>query len=155
SEMLRLFGQLREDPLRLWRALPASDRRQGLLALLSGEGFGADGTLSAATPSSDPQRLIDDGTRAGIPPVELSERIAPEQVEKFEEFATFAKSKAITLIGVQLPYYRKILDELNDDPRAGSWREFASAEWQRRLAAVGVVFFDFAGLPEYRDRPEY
>jgi hypothetical protein len=155
SEVLRLIGQLREDPLRLWRVLPASDRRQGLLALLSGEGFDADGVLSAAPTTPDPRRLLEDGTRAGIPPVELSEQLAPEQIAKFEQFAAFAKAKGVALIGVQLPYYAKILDGLNGDPRAGSWREFEGAEWRQRLAAAGVVFFDFADLPEYRDRAEY
>ena len=66
-----------------------------------------------------------------------------------------AKAKHIALIGIQLPYYGKILNGLNGNPRAGIWREFESAEWQQRFAASGVVFFDFADMPEYRDKPEY
>ena len=155
SGLLRVVGQLCEDPMRLLRVLPATERMQGLLALLSGDGFGADGALTAKPTTSDPRRLIDDGTSVGTPPVELGPGIAPQQVEAFEHFAAVAKAKHVALIGIQLPFYRKILDGLNGDPQAGIWREFAGAEWRQRMAAAGVVFFDFAELPEYSDKPEY
>ncbi|HTW53035.1 MAG TPA: hypothetical protein VME45_14180, partial [Stellaceae bacterium] len=36
------------------------------------------------------------------------------------------------------------------------WRQFESAAWQQQhFAASGVIFFDFANMPEYRDKPEY
>jgi hypothetical protein len=153
--LLRLIGQLRDDPLRLWRSLAAADHVHGLYALLAGDGFHADGSLPGAAGSSDPQRLTDDGTGPGVPPVELADRIASEQVAKFEQFVAFAKAKHIGLVGIQLPYYGKILSGLADNPRAGIWREFESEAWRQRLAEAGVVFFDFADMPDYRDKPEF
>jgi hypothetical protein len=155
SSLLRVIGQMREDPRRLWHVLPDTGRRHGLLALLSGEGFGADGSLSGRAGAPDAQRLLDDGTSAGTPPVALADRIEPEQVAKFDQFVALAKAKHVALVGVQLPYYQKILNGLNDNSEAGIWREFEGAEWQQRLAAAGVLFFDCADMPEYRDKPEY
>jgi hypothetical protein len=128
----------------------------GLYAVLTGEGFRADGSLllrGATTP--DPQRLDADGTAVGAPPVELHDHMADEQVAKFERFVALANEKHIALIAIQLPYYTKILDGLDASPAAGMWREFESAEWRARVAAAGVAFLDFAEMPEYRDRPEY
>jgi hypothetical protein len=155
ADMLRLTGQLHDDPGALWRALPETDHVHGLYALLSGDGFHADGSLPATPGTSDPQRLADDGTDAGVPPVVLSEHIADEQIAQFEKFAALAKAKHVALIGVQLPYYEKILTGLNGNPQAGIWREFENPEWQQRFAAAGVTFFDFADMPGYRGKPEY
>ena len=155
ADLLRVVGQLRQDPAGLWRALSAADRVHGLYALLAGSGFRADGSLSVAQGTPDAQRLLDDGTGPGTPPVEMADSIAPEQVAKFDRFVAAAQAKHIALIGIQLPLYEKILNGLNGDPPAGIWRQFGSAEWQRRFAASGVAFFDFADMPEYRDKPEY
>jgi len=155
ADLLRVIGELREESLRLWRTLPAADHLHGLYALLAGDGFHADGSLPGEPGTPEAQRLLDDGTAAGIPPVVLTDHIAPEQVAKFDEFVAFAREKHIALIGIQLPFYEKILDGLNGSPEAGIWREFASAEWQQHIAASGVLFLDFADMPEYRDKPEY
>jgi hypothetical protein len=156
ADLLRVAGQLRDDPLRLWRGMPSTDRVHGLYAVLAGEGFRADGSmLSHARTTPDAQRLLADGTAPGTPPVELQDHLAPEQIEKFDQFVALAKAKHVALIGIQLPFYEKILNGLNDNPQAGMWREFESASWRQRVAASGVVFFDFADMPEYRDKPEY
>jgi hypothetical protein len=139
----------------LLRRLSATDRRHGLFALLTGEGFGPDGTLTPKPTTLDPARLQDDGTEAGTPPAVMAEHLSPEQTANFDQFVALAKSKHVALIGIQLPFYGKILDELNDDPQNGIWREFAGAEWRQHLVDAGVVFFDFADMPEYRDKPEY
>ncbi len=154
ADLLRVVAQLREDPFRLWRGMPAADHVHGLYAILTGEGFNADGSSIVWTSAPDRQRLLDDGTAAGNPPVALGDHMASEQVAEFEQFIAFAKEKHIALVGVQLPFYEKILNGLNGNPEAGIWREFASAEWQQRLAAAGVTFFDFSDTPEYRDKPE-
>ena len=156
ANLMRVVGQLGSDPLDLLRRLRAADRVHGLYALLTGEGFAADGSPNAKQASADPQRLADDGTAAGLPPAVFADRIADEQVAEFDGFVAFAKSKKIALIGVQLPFYAKILDGLNGSSDAGIWREFESADWQKQhLAAAGVIFFDFANMQEYRDKPEY
>lgn len=153
--VLRVLAQLRDDPVGLWRRLPTTGQAQGLYAVLSGAGFRGDGALTAPPPTSDPQRLADDGTEPGAPPVVLSDAFAPEQIRQFDEFAALAKAKHIALIGIQMPFYGKILQGLSGDQQPGIWRDFKSERWRERIAATGVVFFDFADMPEYRDKPEY
>lgn len=156
ANLLRVAGQLASDPLDLLRRLPDTTRERGLLALLTGEGFNPDGSRLAPPASADARRLADDPTGAGVPPAVLADHIGGEQLTAFDHFVAFAKSRHIALIGVQMPFYAKILDGLNGSPDAGIWREFESADWQQRhLAAAGVTFFDFANMPEYRDKPEY
>jgi len=155
GDLLRVVGQLRDDPLELWRRLPTANRAQGLYAVLTGDGFRADGSMAGKPTTPDPQRLADDGTGVDIPPVVLADHISPDQAAKFDQLAALAKEKHVTLIGIQLPYYEKILSGLQDNQQAGIWREFESAEWRRHVADSGVLFFDFADMPEYRDKPEY
>lgn len=156
ANLLRVAGQLASAPADLLRRLPDTAHERGLFAVLTGGGFNPDGSRLAAPASADPARLADDPTGAGVPPVILADHVADEQLAEFNEFVAFAKSKNIALIGVQLPFYAKILDGLDDNPDAGIWREFEGADWQQQhIAAAGVTFFDFANLPEYRDKPEY
>ena len=156
ANFLRVVGQLASNPIDLLHRLGDTDRVHGLYALLTGEGFATDGSQSEKPAPPDPQRLADDKTAAGVPPAVLADQIADEQVAEFDRFVAFAKSKHIALIGVQLPLYAKILDGLNGSADAGIWRQFESAEWQQQhLAAKGVTFFDFANMPEYRDKPGY
>jgi hypothetical protein len=155
DDLMRVMGQLAADPIGLWRRLAVTDRVHGLYAVLTGEGFAADGALAAKPVSDDPRRLADDGTGIGVPPAVLGDMISDAQVSQFERFAALAKAKHIALIGVQLPYYSKILDELNGSPDAGIWRQFQSAEWRERFASAGVIYFDFSDMPEYRDKPGY
>ncbi|HWB47778.1 MAG TPA: hypothetical protein VG651_01610 [Stellaceae bacterium] len=154
SDLMRVVGQFAQAPVDLLRRLPATDREHGLFALLTDEGFGPDGVLTPKPTTPDPTRLQADLTEAGTPPAVMAEHLSPEQIAKFDRFAALAKAKHVALVGVQLPYYRKILDGLND-PQDGIWREFAGAEWRRHLADAGVLFFDFADMPDYRDKPEY
>ncbi len=156
ANLLRVVGQLTEAPADLFRRLPDTAHERGLFALLTGDGFNPDGSRLAPPGTPDPQRLAGDSTGVGVPPVVLADRIAAEQLTEFDQFVAFARSKRVALIGVQLPFYAKILDGLNGSPDAGIWREFESVDWQQRhLAAPGVTFFDFADVAEYRDKPQY
>jgi hypothetical protein len=156
AALLRVVGQLRDNPLALWRRLPAADRLQGLYAVLTGDGFRADGSMMEKPATADPQqRLSEDNAEVGVPPVVVADQMSPDQVANFDKLVALAKEKNVALIAVQLPYYEKILKALNDNPDAGNWREFESAEWRRHVADSGVLFFDFADMPDYRDKPEY
>jgi len=156
ANLLRVAGQLASAPVDLLRRLPDTAHERGLFALLTGDGFNPDGSRLAPPAGAGPRRLADDGTGVGVPPVVLADRVADEQIAEFDQFVAFAKSKNIALIGVQLPFYAKILDGLNGSADAGIWRQFESAAWQQQhFAASGVIFFDFANMPEYRDKPEY
>jgi len=84
-----------------------------------------------------------------------ADHLSPDQIAKFDQFVALAKAKHIALVGVQLPFYGKILDTLGNDPDNGIWHEFAAAEFRKHIADAGVVFFDFADMADYRDKPEY
>ena len=155
EDLMRVVGQLTKDPADLLHRLLATDRQHGLFALLTGEGFGADGVLTPRPTTADPARLRDDGTEAGTPPAVTADHLSPDQIAKFDQFVALAKAKHIALVGVQLPFYGKILDALGNDPDNGIWHEFAAAEFRKHIADAGVVFFDFADMADYRDKPEY
>jgi hypothetical protein len=156
ANLLRVAGQLASDPVDLLHRLPDTAHERGLFAVLTGDGFNPDGSRLAPPAGADPQHLADDTTGVGVPPAVLADRIADEQVAEFDQFVALANAKHVALIGVQLPYYAKILDGLNGSADAGIWRQFESAQWQQQhLAASGVTFFDFANMPEYRDKPDY
>jgi len=150
-----IIEQLQKDPTALYRTLPATHKLKGLYAVLSGDGFRQDGSLGGAVPTPDPNRLANDGTAVGGPPVELGDGFDDEQLAAFERFVSFAKSRNIALIGLQAPFYAKILYGLNQESRAGIWREFRSDARHAYFEGKGIIFFDFADMPEYREKPEY
>ena len=143
-----------KQPLRLLQRLPSADNLRGIYALLNGDGFREDGSLIHEAVSADPKRLEDDGTGVGIAPVQLDDKFSADQIAAFERFVAFAQRKNITLIGIQAPFYKRILDGLNNNPRAGIWREFRSEARRKYFESKNVIFFDFADMPEYRDKPE-
>lgn len=148
-----VVDQLWKTPRVLIARLQFTGQLRGLYAMLSGDGFRADGSLFEHPHSADPERLLNDGTGVGVPPVELGDRMADEQIKGFERFVDFAKSKGIALIGIQVPYYKRILDGMNSDPRAGVWKEFRSEQRRLYFESKGMVFFDFSDMPEYRADP--
>jgi hypothetical protein len=155
DDLMRIVGQLTKDPIDLWHRLSAADRERGLYALLTGEGFAADGSVQAKPATDDAARLGADGTELGTPPAVLADEMSPDQIAAFDKFVALANEKHVALIAVQLPFYKKILDGLNGNPDAGIWRQFESAKWRQHIADKGVVFFDFADTPAYRDKPRY
>jgi len=155
EEIKFVIDEMQAHPLALIRRLPYADELKGLYAVLSGDGFRQDGTLAVRFPTADPRRLDQDGTAVGVSPVQLGPTFDSEQVQAFEQFVEFAHEKNIRLIGIQVPFYAKILDGLNTDPRAGIWREFRSDASKAYFESKGVIFFDFADMPEYRDMPEH
>jgi hypothetical protein len=155
DDLMRVVGQLTKDPMDLWHRLSAAGHEHGLYALLTGEGFAADGSLPGKPATPDAARLDADNTEIGTPPAVLADEMSSDQTAAFDKFVALAKEKHVALIAVQLPFYKKILDVLNNNPDAGIWRQFESADWRQRLADKGIVFFDFADAPAYRDKPQY
>jgi hypothetical protein len=136
--------------------LSAADERKGIAAVLRGDGFRADGSLAVRGGlSADPKRLADDRIAIGKLPVQLDDGFAKDEVASFERFVAFAQAKKISLIGIQMPLYEKILDGLNSDPRAGIWREFRSEARRQYFDREAVLAFDFADMAEYRNKPQH
>jgi hypothetical protein len=155
EEIKFVIDEMEKHPLALIRRLPYADELKGLYAVLSGDGFQPDGTLVAGLPTADPRRLDQDGTGVGVSPVQLGTAFDNEEIQAFERFVNFAHEKNIRLIGIQVPFYAKILYGLNKDPSAGIWREFRSEARKAYFESKDVIFFDFVDMPEYRDKPEH
>lgn len=151
-----VFDEWAKQPLRLVQRLPAADNLQGIYALLSGDGFREDGSLIFhGGLSADPKRLENDGWAVGMPPLQLDDKFSPDEIAAFEQFVAFAQRKNITLIGIQVPFHKRILDGLNSNPRAGIWQEFRSESRRKYFESKGVIFFDFADMPEFRDKIQH
>lgn len=131
------------EPARLFRSLPYNASR-------AGAAFRADGsTYETGILSNDPKRVQFDAPEAPGP------MFGTRQVIAFERFVSYAKSKGIALVGIAFPLYKATLDALNRDARAGVWREFESDKARTYFASQGVIFFDYADMTDYRDKPEH
>jgi hypothetical protein len=144
---------IREPELFLVRVLYAKNEK-GIFAVRNGDGFRADGSLKPQPPKADPQRLVNDGINVGNPPAVVGDKLDAGPMADFERFAAFARSKNIKLVGVQMPYYAKVVDSLNGNPWALLWDQFQDGTIKPYLDNNGVLFFNFADMPEYRNRPE-
>jgi len=155
ADLKMVVDQLMKAPLDLWKRLPLTEHYRGLAAVLTANGFRADGSLFGQPQSPDPNRLLHDDITVGVPPVVLADHISPEQVTQFQRFVAVAKAHHIALIGIQVPYYVKVLNGLDTNPKAGIWREFQSAKWRRFFDQSGMIFFDFADMPGISNDPQY
>jgi hypothetical protein len=149
-----IVDELVKEPGVLLPRLRAADNLKGIYAVRNGSGFRVDGTLDPLPTSADPQRLVNDGNTVGKPPPAFGPHFGDEQVAAFERLVALAKAKNIVMIGIQVPFYKKILDGLNNQEFAGDWREFRSDAGRSYFASKGIIFFDFADMSEYRDKPE-
>lgn len=131
------------EPARLFRSMPYG-------AVWAQRGFRADGSgYETGLLSNDPKRVdldIPEAPGAGFD---------VRQITAFERFVSYAKSKGIALVGIAFPLYGTMLDALNRDPHAGIWREFESDKTRAYFASAGILFFDYADMAEYRDKPEH
>jgi hypothetical protein len=156
ADLKFVANELISAPMRLIKRLPHAANYKGMYAFLSGDGFKADGSLARGHAlSPDINRLAQDGTAVGVPPLMLGPSISKRQKEKFERFMAAAKARNITVIGIQAPYHRRIFDVLEKSSKAGIWREFRSAANRRYLESTGLIFFDFAYMKEFIDKPQH
>jgi hypothetical protein len=149
-----ILDEILKEPRVLLRRLPAAEEVKGIYAVRNGDGFRQDGSLDPIAISRNATDLAHDGIEVGKPPTVLGMRLDDEQVAAFERLVAYAKSKNIVLIGIQVPFYAKVLNGLNNEPWAGLWRKFESEPTRAYFRSQGVIFFDFADMPEYRDNPE-
>jgi|HubBroStandDraft_4_1064222.scaffolds.fasta_scaffold04915_5 hypothetical protein len=153
QELKTVIDELLREPANFLSRVFRAENAKGVYALRFGLGFQVDGSLAVSgTPDANPARLMGD-YHVGAVPFVFGDRFNPEQMNSFERFVDFAKSKNIALIGIQFPFYAGILDAL-DRTSQGLWHQFNSDNSRSYIESKGVVFFDFANMPEYRDKPE-
>ncbi|CCD83606.1 conserved exported protein of unknown function [Bradyrhizobium sp. ORS 285] len=123
----------------------------GTQSIAHQEGFRSDGSYvySAGHVSDARSRFMNAETLAQTLPRApgLSSRLK----QPIARLAELARSRGITLFGVQLPFIRagvELLDREQDGPVGfGAWREFASDETRSWLRGLGIPLFDLARLP--------
>ena len=148
-----VVDSLTKNPRGVLERLFTAKDVKGIYAFLHGDGFRLDGSLDQTwVPDSNPERITNDTIHVGRPPAVFGDKFDPKEMAAFERFVEFAKSKNISLVGIQVPFHAKILDALNS--WSGLWRKFRGKMGRDYLEGKGVLFFDFADMPEYRDRPE-
>ncbi|OIQ92731.1 hypothetical protein GALL_253340 [mine drainage metagenome] len=145
------------DPnIKIWNKLSDTDHLRGYAAVLTDFGFQEDGSMHFGRDiPKDPLRLVDDNIFIGVPPVEGGDVVAKNQLEAFEKFVKFAKSKNIILIGVQVPYYDKVISGFEKYKHNGVWKDIRSPERKKYFEDHGVIFFDLSDMPKYRYHPEF
>ncbi len=131
------------------------DRLLGVDAIRGGFGFRSDGSFlfsrgRFAQAATDAQNLsLFNQAFPGGPAV------SPAQFEKLRDLATLVQQNGATLVGIQLPFFKnatEFLDQTADQPGYGGvWKEFESAEFRQKLAAIGIPFFDLARDPVSQD----
>jgi hypothetical protein len=92
-------------------------------------------------------------------PEGAGERMDPGQIERLRRLAELARKRGVTLVGVQLPFPKTLVDVLDagqDYVEDGHtyrgtdmriWREFESDKTRALFSDMGILFFDFARLP--------
>jgi hypothetical protein len=136
--------------------LPYTWQFKGIYAVLNrgDQSFHADGSLTSQPVSNDPRRLEAAGKRVGAAEVEAGDVMDSQQIESFQRLMAFARQKQIAIIGIQVPYYRDLLEDLYTNQRSGIWREFESPERHKFFEESGIIFFDFPNIPRYSE-PQY
>src|SRR5262245_1276426 len=81
--------------------------------------------------------------------------ISSAQIDELQKLADLGKERNLTLVGIQLPFVKKVADILDSGQDyqhylasdAGVWRDFQSAEIRRRFQEMGIHFFDWSRHP--------
>ena len=153
EDLKAIIDELATEPRVLLARLSVADNLKGLFAVRNGDGFKADGSMVALPVPSGPHHVDNDGIHVGNLPAVFGDHFDTDDVISFERFTAFARSMNIALIGIQFPFYAKVLNGLNGRAGAAEWRDFRSDARRRYFASNGVLFFDFADMPEYRNVP--
>lgn len=157
EDLKAVIDVLAQRPFHLIGQLSHTDEAKGIYAVANGTGFRWDGDLQSPQPSADPDHLEfeNDQIEVGRTPLLLDDHMARSQIENFTRFMELARSHHISVVGVQFPFYARIIDSLNSNPNAGIWRQFQSPQMRQFFESQGMIFFDFADFPPYRDQPQH
>jgi hypothetical protein len=120
----------------------------GTQAILIQEGFRFDGSYvySAGHTKDSAEHHIN--AQALVQAMPGGSTISTKQMRVLHKLAALARERRVTLVGVQLPFFREGVDYLDSNqsyyPYSGIWREFESASTRDMFQKMGIHFFDLA-----------
>ncbi|MGJ5205682.1 hydrolase [Bradyrhizobium sp. HKCCYLR20261] len=126
----------------------------GTQSILHEEGFRSDGSYqySPAHLADARSRFMNAATLADTLP--RAAGISPWLKRPIAALAEMARTRGITLLGVQLPFIRAGIELLDREQGGrygfGAWREFATQDMRDWLRTLGIPLFDLGRL-EFED----
>jgi len=132
----------------------AEGRFLGTPAIINQEGFRDDGSYRYG-----PGRLQDSeknitadflvNAMPGAPSIDR------DQMLVLERLAALARTRGVTLVGIQLPFAKAGVDYLDNNESyhhyAGVWREFQGSAVRDKFRQLGITFFDLSRAPLNQD----
>lgn len=82
-------------------------------------------------------------------PVLPGSHLGERQRQELQLFATLAKAKGITLIGITMPFAPEVVRALDESPHHDIWKLFQSDETRKWLQDLGILYFDFTRLDSF------
>jgi hypothetical protein len=120
----------------------------GTQAILVNEGFRFDGSYVYSvghTKDSTEHRINAETLVQAIPG---GVAISTKQMGLLRKLAALAQQRHVTLVGIQLPFFKEGVDYLDTNQfyhlYSGVWREFESASARETFQEMGIHFFDLA-----------
>ena len=150
SALKFVLTQFLKRPYELLRSLPNTRHFHGIYAILNKDGFLQDGSARPIQPTDDFTRLESDNDQPW-----LADHVSDIQKKSFEKFVASAKANDVKLIGIQLPYYRKLLNIIENNPKSGVWREFNGPDMASYFAKLDVEFYNYSDDAKYTTTPSY
>jgi hypothetical protein len=151
-----VFVDLCSSPLLAFRH--ADPPTIGLAARISGHGFRQDGTETLLNHEREVAGRNPDLLKTVVwnqGNFLYADAMGSEKMERFEEFADLARSKGITLIGVQMPMFGPVVRAIEKDPKFGILQDFRAHAASGYFDRLGVIFFDYLDFPPYSDDYRY
>ena len=132
----------------------AEGRFLGTAAIINQEGFRDDGSYRYG-----PGRLQDSeknitadflvNAMPGAPSIDR------DQMLVLERLAALARTRGVTLVGIQLPFAKAGVDYLDNNESyhhySGVWREFQGSAVRDKFRQLGITFFDLSRAPLNQD----
>jgi hypothetical protein len=112
-----------------------------------GASFRDEASRSAPFPRID----LDENYRRDAHPWIYASEIDSEQKHEFELFVSAAKKRGIILVGVQIPYYKTVLENVGNQNDFGIITKFFSSEMKSYFNSLDIIYFDFS---RFFDHPE-
>lgn len=85
--------------------------------------------------------------------------IDAKQMNSLERLGTLARQRGVTLVAVQLPYWKASVDFLNTDVQyrhyAGVWRQFESDAMRHKFEELGIPYFDLCCISLSAKKEEF
>jgi hypothetical protein len=120
----------------------------GTQAILIKEGFRFDGSYVYSEGHTKDSAEHHINAEALVQAMPGGSAISTKQMQVLHKLAALAQERRVTLVGVQLPFFKEGIDYLDSNqsyyPYSGVWREFESAPTREKFRDMGIHFFDLA-----------